>query len=142
MQNVLFLCTGNSCRSQMAEGFCRNLYSDKINSYSAGVEVHGINPLAVEVMQEVSVDISKQQSTLFKALSDIKFDVIITVCDNAANNCPYISSTVKIIHRQFDDPPFLAKNANSKSEKLVHYRKVRNDIADWIKQLPLQLEKI
>src|SRR5450759_657226 len=110
---VLFLCTGNSCRSQMAEGWARHLKGDVIEPYSAGIEKHGMNPRAVQVMAEAGVDISGQHSKLVEELVDVEFDVVVTVCDRAHESCPLFPGNAKIIHVGFDDPPALAKNAAS-----------------------------
>jgi arsenate reductase (thioredoxin) len=136
MVKILFLCTGNSCRSQMAEGWTRALKSDRIEPYSAGVEVHGINPLAVKVMAESGVDISKQRSKHVRELMDIPFDFVITLCDQANQSCPIFPGRVKKLHVGFDDPPQLAKNARSEREALTHYRRVRDEIRKFVEELP------
>ena len=110
-KRILFLCTGNSCRSQMAEGWARHLESDRIEAYSAGVETHGLNPSAVKVMAEAGIDISDQTSKHVDALKDISFDYVITVCDHAAEHCPIFPGKVRVIHQCFDDPPRLAESA-------------------------------
>jgi arsenate reductase (thioredoxin) len=133
---VLFLCTGNSCRSQMAEGWARALKRDTIEPYSAGIEKHEVNPLAVKVMAEAGIDISQQRSKLVSELADIKFDYVITLCDHANQSCPLFSGPVKRKHVGFNDPPLLAKNAKSEEEALSHYRRVRDEIRDFIKTLP------
>ena len=129
---VLFLCTGNSCRSQMAEGWCRHLKGDIIDAYSAGIETHGLNPNAVKVMAEAGVDISKHRSKNVDELKDIKFDFIITVCGHANENCPLFPGKTKVIHVGFDDPPKLAKSAKTEEEALGHYRRVRDGIRCFI----------
>ena len=139
MKNILFLCTGNSCRSQMAEGFCHDIHAEHLNAYSAGIEAHGINPYAVKVMLEEGIDMSQKESKMLGKLEDINFDFVVTVCDNAAKSCPSQLHDSKVIHHQFDDPPFLAKNANGEAETLVYYRQVRDEIKTWISELPLQL---
>lgn len=136
MLRVLFLCTGNSCRSQMAEGFARHLKSDQIEAYSAGIERHGLNPNAVRVMAEAGVDISGQESTQVDDLLSIKFDYVITVCDHAAESCPIFPGAARVVHRSFDDPPKLAANAQSEEEALGHYRRVRDEIRRYIDSLP------
>ena len=136
--NVLFLCTGNSCRSQMAEGWARFLLADQIEPYSAGTETHGMNPNAVRVMQEAGVDISGQHSKLVSSLAEIPFDLVVTVCGNAAENCPAYLGKSRIIHAGFDDPPKLAKSATTEEEALGHYRRVRNEIRQFVEQ---ELEK-
>ncbi len=133
---ILFLCTGNSCRSQMAEGWANNLKSDSIESYSAGVDPHGMNERAIQVMEEVGVDISGHHSKNVKEVMDIPFDFVITVCGSADETCPSFPGKTKVIHKGFDDPPKLAKEANSEEEALVHYRRVRDQIREFIETLP------
>jgi len=133
---VLFLCTGNSCRSQMAEGWCRHLKGDRIEAYSAGVETHGLNPNAVQVMAEVGVDISGHHSKYLDELKDVDFDYVITVCGHANESCPVFSGTTKVVHVGFDDPPKLAKEAKSEQEALDCYRRVRDEIKAFIETLP------
>ena len=136
---ILFLCTGNSCRSQMAEGWARHLQADHFEPYSAGIEKHGINRLAVDVMAEAGVDISRQKSKVISELPETDFDFVITVCDRAAERCPVLSGKGKHIHQSFPDPPTLAEPAGSREEKLVYYRKVRDSIRDYIDSLPHNL---
>src|SRR4051812_26435573 len=107
---ILFLCTGNSCRSQMAEGWARKLKGDTIDAYSAGVEPHGMNLLAVRVMAEAGVDISSHCSKHVDELRDIPFDYVITVCGHADETCPAFGGKTKRIHVPFDDPPKLARD--------------------------------
>ena len=133
---VLFLCTGNSCRSQMAEGWARELLRDVIDAESAGVEKHGMNPSAVRVMQEAGVDISLQYSKTVDELAGDGFDYVVTVCDNAREACPVFPARVRLIHRSFDDPPALARNAKNEEEALGHYRRVRDEIRSFITSLP------
>lgn len=137
---LLFLCTGNSCRSQMAEGWTRHLKDDEIEVWSAGVETHGLNPYAVKVMAEVGVDISQHQSTHVSELFDIPFDCVITVCDHARESCPLFPRPVKKIHKSFDDPPFLSKSAKTEEEALGIYRRVRDEIRAFVETLPESLE--
>ena len=137
---ILFLCTGNSCRSQMAEGWARRLKSDSIEPYSAGIETHGLNPNAVKVMAEAGIDISRHRSKHIDELKNIQFDWVITVCDNANESCPIFPGKVNRFHIGFDDPPKLAKNANSEDEALSHYRRVRDEIRAFIERLPDILE--
>ncbi len=135
--NILFLCTGNSCRSQMAEGWTRHLFSDKVEAYSAGIEAHGMNPNAVQVMKEAGVDISGQSSKLADSLNDVPLDLVITVCGHADENCPTFLTKAKIVHVGFDDPPKLAKDAATDEEALNHYRRVRDEIREFVeKRLP------
>ena len=133
---ILFLCTGNSCRSQMAEGWARALKSDVIEPYSAGIETHGLNPNALKVMLEAGVDITTQYSKLVSELNGISFDYVITVCGHAHENCPLFLGKTKVIHVGFDDPPKLAKHAANEEEALNHYRRVRDEIRAFIEQMP------
>jgi len=133
---VLFLCTGNSCRSQIAEGFCRDRWRDEVECESAGIERHGLNPNAVEVMREVGIDISKHESKTVDKLESLDFDLVITVCGHANESCPVFPGNTKTVHRGFDDPPKLAANVRSKSEALLHYRRVRDEIREFIDVLP------
>lgn len=134
--HVLFLCTGNSCRSQMAEGWARHLKGDVIEPYSAGIETHGLNPRAVKVMAEAGVDISGHRSKLVSELKDIAFDHVITVCGHANEHCPLFAGAAKRVHVGFDDPPRLAKDAKTEDEALAHYRCVRDEIRAFVEQLP------
>jgi arsenate reductase len=133
---ILFLCTGNSCRSQMAEGWARALKGDCIDAYSAGIAVHGLNPLAVQVMAQAGVDIASQRSKNVSELMDVPFDYVITVCDSASQACPMFPGKARVVHANFDDPPMLAKNAKSQAEALAHYRRVRDEIKVYIEHLP------
>lgn len=137
---VLFLCTGNSCRSQMAEGWARHLHGGALIARSAGIETHGLNPRAVAVMAEAGVDISGQHSELIftQPLDDI--DLVITVCGHAADHCPVFPGRSRVVHHGFDDPPALAREARSEEEALAPYRRVRDEIRDFVKhQLPALL---
>lgn len=136
MLKVLFLCTGNSCRSQMAEGWTRYLKGGQIEAYSAGIETHGLNPNAVRVMAEAGVDISNQRSKHLDELRDIEFDYVVTVCDNAHQSCPVFPSRAKIVHVGFDDPPRLAVDAKTEDECLAPYRRVRDEIKAFVETLP------
>ena len=133
---VLFLCTGNSCRSQMAEGWARHLKGDVIEAYSAGIEKHGLNPRAVKVMAEAGVDISGHHSKTVADVKGTEFDYVVTVCDHAYESCPLFSGKAKVIHVGFDDPPRLAKEAKSEQEALDQYRRVRDEIRAYIERLP------
>ncbi|MCA9259653.1 MAG: arsenate reductase ArsC [Planctomycetales bacterium] len=139
MLKVLFLCTGNSCRSQMAEGWARALKDDVVEAYSAGVETHGMNPRAIAVMAEAGIDITSQRSKHVDELADVDFDYVVTVCDNAAQSCPQFSGKAKVVRRLFDDPPRLAKDAASEEEALAPYRRVRDEIRDFVGKLPASL---
>lgn len=132
---VLFLCTGNSCRSQMAEGWAKHLKSGSIEAYSAGVEPHGMNKLVVKVMQEAGVDISGHHSKQVDELKNGPFDYVVTVCDHANETCPLFPGKTKIVHVGFDDPPRLAKEAKSEEEALAHYRRVRDEIRHFIENI-------
>jgi len=136
---ILFLCTGNSCRSQMAEGWARHLRPDVIEPYSAGIEKHGLNPYAVRVMAEVGVDISRQRSKLIEELPVTAFDYVITLCGHAHETCPYFPG--RTVHRGFPDPPELAKKASSEDEVLQAYRMVCDQIRDFVESLPESLGK-
>lgn len=132
----MFLCTGNSCRSQMAEGWARALKGDIIEPYSAGIKKHGLNSRAVMVMKEAGIDISSHKSKLVGELPTMEFDYVITLCGHANENCPFFPGKVKRIHMGFDDPPQLAKGAKSLEEELVHYRRVRDEIREFIAGMP------
>ena len=134
---ILFLCTGNSCRSQMAEGWVRHLKGDGIEAWSAGLIKHGLNPYAVQVMAEVGVDISGQYSKTIEELPAIAFDYVITLCDHANESCPYFPG--KIIHRGFPDPPSMALHLVTAEEKIACFRQVRDQIRDFILTLPQAL---
>jgi arsenate reductase len=136
---VLFLCTGNSCRSQMAEGWARQLKSDSIDAYSAGIEPHGMNENALAVMKEVGVDITSQRSKNVFELRDVPFDFVVTVCDSAHETCPVFPAKTEVIHVGFDDPPRLSKTAKTEAEALGHYRRVRDEIRSFIETLPARL---
>jgi arsenate reductase len=137
---ILFLCTGNSCRSQMAEGWTRALKGDFIEAYSAGIERHGLNPVAVEVMAEAGVDISRHTSKHLDDLRHIAFDAVITVCDNARETCPFFSGAKKMLHIGFADPPALAKALATRGagaeEQRNCYRRVRDEIRAFVETLP------
>lgn len=138
---VLFLCTGNSCRSQMAEAWARALKGDVIEAYSAGIETHGLNPRAVQVMAEVGVDISGHQSKHVDTLSDVAFDYVVTVCGHAHETCPVFPVGAQVVHAGFDDPPKLAKDADTEAEALAPYRRVRDEIKAYIQGLPEALKE-
>ncbi len=135
-KKILFLCTGNSCRSQMAEGWAKHLLADSIEAYSAGVEMHGLNPHAVKVMAEGGVDLTSHKSQLLDEFDLRAFDHIITVCDHAHESCPIVPSNCQVIHRSFADPPHLAENFSDEDEKLQCYRKVRDEIKEYVQNLP------
>jgi arsenate reductase (thioredoxin) len=136
---ILFLCTGNSCRSQMAEGWARQLKGDVLEVYSAGIEVHGMNQSAMKVMLEAGVDISSQYSKKVQDLKDIEFDYVITICGHAHETCPIFPGKEKVLHHGFDDPPRLAEGAKDEEEALAHYRRVRDEIKEYVSRLPAAL---
>ena len=138
---VLFLCTGNSCRSQMAEGWTKHFFKDEIKAYSAGVAIDKLNPNTVSTMKEAGVDISSHYSKHVNDLKDIEFDYVITVCGHADEHCPVFPQDTKKIHNGFDDPPKLAKSAKTEEEALNHYRRVRDEIMEFVKTLPESLDK-
>ncbi len=137
---ILFLCTGNACRSQMAEGWTRHLKNDVIDVFSAGVETHGVDPRAVAVMKEEGVDISHHRSKHVSEFQDKKMDVVITVCDQAKESCPFFPLAGKKVHQGFADPPALAKDVAQKggdeNARLDCYRKVRDEIRAFVEKLP------
>jgi len=136
---ILFLCTGNSCRSQMAEGWAQHLKMHQLDAYSAGIETHGLNSYAVKVMNEAGVDISGHRSKLVEELLEIPFDYVITVCDHAHETCPVFPGVAKVVHVGFDDPPKLAKGARTEEEALGSYRRVRDEIRTFVETLPESL---
>ena len=140
MLNILFLCTGNSCRSQIAEAIARDLYPQH-NFYSAGIETHGMNQYAIKVCNELGLDMSKHSSKLVDTLKGIKFDVVLTVCDHANESCPIFIGLAQKLHHSFQDPPKLADNLASEEEKLIIYRRVRDEIKDYLQNELYQLVK-
>ncbi len=136
---VLFLCTGNSCRSQMAEGWARHLLGDRIEPYSAGVRSSRLDPRAVAVMREAGVDISAQRSKAVDEVLDVPFDLVVTVCDHARESCPVFPRPTRTVHRGFDDPPHLAEGAATDDEALAHYRRVRDEIRAFVEKELLRL---
>ena len=136
MLKILFLCTGNSCRSQMAEGWARHLKGNVLEPYSAGIETHGLNPNAVKVMAEAGVDISGHRSQHIDEFKDVPLDHVITVCGHAHESCPVFPAATKVTHVGFDDPPRLAKEAATEEEALDHYRRVRDEIRAYVETLP------
>ena len=137
---VLFLCTGNSCRSQMAEGWAKKLRADEIEAYSAGVKPKKIDPRAVKAMAEAGVDISGQGSKDVKNLMHVPFDYVITLCGHAHETCPLFPGKTKVIHHGFDDPPRLAATAKTDDEAMMPYRRVRDEIRDFVRGLPDNLK--
>jgi arsenate reductase len=137
---VLFLCTGNSCRSQMAEGWARHLKNNVLEPHSAGIEKHGLNPYAVKVMAEAGVDISNHYSKTLQDLGPVQFDYVVTVCGHANENCPVFPGKAKVVHVGFDDPPKLASQMPDGEEKLAVYRRVRDQIRAFVEALPGSLK--
>jgi arsenate reductase (thioredoxin) len=133
---VLFLCTGNSCRSQMAEGWARHLRGDVIEPYSAGIEKHGMNPHAVKVMAEAGVDLSKHHSKTLEDMGSVPFDFVVTVCGHANEHCPIFPGKAKVVHVGFEDPPKLTRWMADGEEKLAVYRRVRDEIRRFVETLP------
>ncbi len=133
---ILFLCSGNSCRSQMAEGWARHLKAPELEAFSAGIEARGLDPLAVRAMAEAGVDISGQRSKRVRDLADIQFDYVVTLCGHARETCPVFPDATRVLHQGFEDPPRLAENSTSREEALGHYRRVRDQIRDFVETLP------
>jgi arsenate reductase len=133
---ILFLCTGNSCRSQMAEGWARALKGDRIEAYSAGTHKHGMNPHALKVMAEAGVDISSQYSKALAELGPAEFDYVVTVCGQADENCPVFPGRTRVVHVGFEDPPKLTAHLPDGEEKLAVYRRVRDEIRRFVETLP------
>lgn len=133
-KSILFLCTGNSCRSQMAEGFAKKYWGDQYDIYSAGITKHGLNPRAVQVMKEVGVDISSHESNTSDEIPADKINYVFTVCSNAHETCPHFSMG-KIQHVGFEDPPFLTKNMSDEEEIINIYRRVRDQIESFVMKL-------
>ncbi|WP_251965530.1 arsenate reductase ArsC [Salinibacter ruber] len=129
MDTVLFVCTHNSSRSQMAEGLLRSRYGDRYEVHSAGTNPEGVNPFAVAVMDEIGIDVSDHTSDPIEAYDDTPLDVVVTVCDDAAENCPYIPARKKNLHRGFEDPSVVK---GAEEEKRAAFRRIRDELADWI----------
>lgn len=138
---ILFLCTGNSCRSQMAEGWARHLKGDRLEPYSAGIEKHGMNPFAVKVMAEAGVDLSRQSSKTLAELGPVSFDYVVTVCGHANEHCPVFPGKTRIIHVGFEDPPKLTRDMPEGEAKLAVYRRVRDEIRAFVETLPEALHE-
>lgn len=136
---ILFICTGNSCRSQMAEGWVRHLKKDVLQPDSAGIEKRSLDPLAIQVMDEVGVDISRQTSKLINELKGKNFDYVVTICEDANRNCPVLPGKAKRIHHAFDDPPRIAKTQTSQEEIIRLYRRVRDEIKEFVSKMPENL---
>lgn len=143
LYRVLFLCTGNSCRSQMAEGWGRALYGDRFDFCSAGTDPHGVNPLAVKAMGEVGVDLSGHTSKSIDACDPATLDLVVTVCGHANEHCPVFlkqSERTVVHHHGFDDPPALAVDAVDEEDAMRHYRRVRDEIKAFVRTLPELIE--
>jgi arsenate reductase len=136
---ILFLCTGNSCRSQMAEGWTRALKADQLEAYSAGIQPKGVDARAVKAMAEAGVDISSQISKDIDSLGNLEFEYVVTLCDNARESCPFFPAKTKRIHQGFDDPPILAAEAGTDEEAMAPYRRVRDEIKAFVQTLPESL---
>jgi arsenate reductase len=135
---ILFLCTGNACRSQIAEGWARHLKSDVIDVYSAGISPAGLSSRAVKIMAEAGVDISQQYSKHMDDLQGIDFDYVITLCDNVRELCPVFPGRAKVIHRGYEDPSFMF---GTEQEIMAAFRKLRDELRAFIETLPESLEK-
>jgi arsenate reductase len=129
---ILFLCTGNSCRSQMAEGWGEKLLAGRAEVFSAGTNPGTVDPRAIKVMAEAGVDISGHRSKHASEFKDVAFDLVVTVCDKARESCPVWFGKAEKLHKSFEDPPHLAKEAKSEEEALAHYRCVRDEIRDFV----------
>jgi len=138
---ILFLCTGNSCRSQMAEGLARAFKSETIEAHSAGTEPRGVDPLAVRVMAEIGIDISGKRSKHVDGFKGIEFDYVITLCGHAAEQCPVFPGKTKVVHHGFEDPPVLARSSKTEEEALSHYRRVRDEIRAFVEKMPGSIEE-
>lgn len=137
---ILFLCTGNSCRSQMAEGWARHLKKEEVEACSAGIKCHGMNPHAVRVMEEAGVDMSGHTSKTLDELPDQNFEVVVTLCGHANETCPFFPGQVRRVHRGFDDPPSLCAEMTNEDEIRAVYRRVRDEIRDFVAGLPQTLD--
>ncbi len=135
-KRILFLCTGNSCRSQMAEGWAKKILGDRLEVYSAGTSPWVVDPRAVQAMAEVGLDISGQSSKHIEDLAHLEFDFVITLCDQAQQSCPVFPARVGVLHRSFKDPPVLALSAKSEEEAMGHYRRIRDEIRKFVEKLP------
>ena len=141
---ILFLCTGNSCRSQMAEGFARALRGDAIEPFSAGTNPLGMNALAIRAMAEAGVDISGGRAKHVAELRNVPFDYVVTVCDHANETCPVFPDKIKVVHVGFEDPPKLARDAGAAGDDaaMPHYRRIRDEIRAWVETLPQSLPAV
>ncbi len=133
---VLFLCTHNANRSQMAEAWTNHLMSGEFEAFSAGTEPSAVDPRAVKVMMEAGIDISDRKSKGVEAFRGMEFRYVVTLCSDAAENCPYFPAVTKVLHHGFDDPPSLAARCGTEEGKLAAYRKVRDRIRAFVEALP------
>jgi len=138
---ILFLCTGNACRSQMAEGWAKHLWADRFEIYSAGVESFSLDPRAVKIMAEKGVDISGQRSKHVSELRKISFDLVITLCSHAHKTCPIFPGSTKVVHHGFPDPPRLAAKSKTEEEAMAHYNRVCAEIKELVETLPQVLKE-
>ena len=134
-QRILFVCTGNACRSQMAEAWARHLFADRIEAFSAGTAPHALDPRAIAVMRECGVDMSGHWPKSLADVSGLPFDLVVTVCDHVASACPVWPSAARTVHHGFDDPPRLLRGAKDEREVLAAYRRVRDQIRDFVQTL-------
>ncbi|NLD38864.1 MAG: arsenate reductase ArsC [Desulfatiglans sp.] len=141
MKKILYLCTGNSCRSQMAEAWTNYLQKDKFMAYSAGIAPKGVDPKAIKVMAEAGVDISSQRSKDIDSLGAMEFDYVVTLCDNANEACPFFPAKTRLLHRGFDDPPRLSEGISDEDEALRHYRRVRDEIKTFVENIEEELSR-
>ena len=133
---ILFLCTGNSCRSQMAEAWTRHLRDDLFEAYSAGTQPRDVDPRAVKAMAEAGIDISGHHAKDINSLRNMEFDYVVTLCDNARKSCLFFPAKTRLLHRGFDDPPILAEGVHDEEEAMETYRRVRDEIKAFVEQLP------
>ena len=137
---ILFLCTGNSCRSQMAEAWANHLLADKVEAFTAGLIAHGLDPMAVRAMAEVGIDISGNRSKSWDEFLPEHWDYVIPLCNTAYETCPFFPGAGKIVHHGFDDPPTLARDERDEDKAMNHYRRVRDEIKAFVEKLPQDLE--
>lgn len=137
MKNILFLCTGNSCRSQMAEALFNHYKKDTGKAFSAGIEKHGLNPNMLKVLEEINIDTKGLSSKTVEEVEHLNFDYVVTVCSHAKDKCPVYPGSAQKGHRSFDDPPFLTKDMADEEEILSVYRRVRDEIKQYVQDLNL-----
>ncbi|HOP48010.1 MAG TPA: arsenate reductase ArsC [Desulfobacteraceae bacterium] len=134
--SILYLCTGNSCRSQMAEAWTNTFKGDQFKAFSAGVEPKKIDMRAVRAMAESGIDISAQKPKDIDSLGDMEFDYVVTLCDNARESCPFFPARIRLLHRGFDDPPVLASGITDDEMAMEQYRRVRDEIRSFVEKMP------